>query len=219
MTPILYGSPISPFVRKVAIVLDEKGIAYEWRPTRPHEDTPEFLAISPLGKIPAYRDANIGISDSSVICQYIERAHPTPALYPTDTVDFIRALWWEEYFDDGLIVPMRNIFFQKWMYPVLLGKPGDEKLLSEGMTELPRMLAALEPQIPAQGWMVGGQFSIADISLAIGFANLGWAEYTLDSTQYPRLTAYVERACARPSFKKSLAFANEFITTLLSKKG
>lgn len=215
--PTLYGSPISPFVRKAAIVLEEKGIAYEWLPVRPHDDNPQFRAISPLGKIPAYRDDKVTLFDSSAICQYLEKAHPTPALYPADAADFGRALAWEEYFDDGLIEPMRNIVFQKWLYPELLGKPGDKKLLAEGYEKLPAMLEYLEAHAPAEGWMVGAAFSIADISLAVGFENLAWADHVIDAATYPKLSAYVARATARPSFKKALAFGDAFITTVRAK--
>lgn len=218
MLPVLYGSPISPFVCKAAVLLEEKHIDFQWLPVRPHDRDPGFSAISPLGKIPAYRDERIALSDSSVICFYLEKTYPTPALYPADTVELAQALWWEEYFDEGLIVPMRTIFFQKWQGPLLRNVPTDERILAEGYDRLPPMLDFVESRLRPNAWMVGDLFSIADISLAAAFVNLRWAEHAIDAHRHPKLTVYIERILSRPSFKKTIAFGNDFIKTILSKK-
>ena len=70
--PVLYGAPLSPFVRKVAITLEEKNIPFDWNPVRPHDRLEAFRAISPLGKIPAYKDNALALADSSVICFDLE---------------------------------------------------------------------------------------------------------------------------------------------------
>jgi len=210
--PILYGAPLSPFVRKVAVMLEEKNLPYEWKPVRPHDRDEEFRRLSPLGKIPAYRDDKIGLADSSVICFYLEKTHPEPALYPSDTLELVQALWWEEYFDGALVAPMSVIYFQRWANPLFRGKPTDETPLKEALeVTLPPMLAYLESNLKPDRWMIGDTFSIADISLATGFVNLHWADYKLDAALYPKLTAYVERTLARPSFKKCALFERAFI--------
>ena len=100
--PIVYGVNASPFVRKVRVFLAEKGIAYELDPVIPVNVSAEFRKMSPLGKVPAFRDGDRTLSDSSIICAYLERMHPQPALYPADAYDYARALWFEEYGDGGL---------------------------------------------------------------------------------------------------------------------
>jgi len=216
--PILYGSPISPFVRKVAVVLEEKGISYEWKQVRPHDKSEEFRSISPLGKIPAYRDDRIALADSSVISFYLEKTHPEIPLYPADTVDLAHALWFEEYFDGGLSVPLTTVFFQRWMNPVVLHKPTDEALVKDALEKkLPPMLGYLESQVRPGAWIVGEYFSIADISLALGFVNMQLIQYQLDSTLYPKLVAYLARIHARPSFQKATAAMHEFIRELKEK--
>src|SRR5262247_1015064 len=97
--PPLYGANASPFVRRVRVVLAEKGIAYEHDPVVPFGAPPEFKQISPLGRIPAFRDGDRTLADSSVICAYLERRFPTPALYPSEPYDYARSLWFEEYVD------------------------------------------------------------------------------------------------------------------------
>ena len=116
--PTLYGAPVSPFVRKTIVALAEKGIAYEHDPVLPAVAPAEFKRISkeisPLGRIPAYRDGDLTLADSSVIIAYLERVKPSPALYPSEPHDYARALWFEEYGDGGLApIVGAKIFFQK----------------------------------------------------------------------------------------------------------
>jgi len=80
--PTLYGAFGSPFVRKAIVALTEKGIGYDHEQVIPFLPNPEYRKISPLGKIPAFRDGDRTLADSSVIIAYLERTHPEPALYP-----------------------------------------------------------------------------------------------------------------------------------------
>jgi glutathione S-transferase len=100
--PTLYATLGSPFVRKVVVALGEKGIAFDHDPVLPFGPNPEYRKISPLGKIPAFRDGDRTLADSSVIIAYLERTHPEPALYPSDPYQFARVPWFEEYGDGGL---------------------------------------------------------------------------------------------------------------------
>lgn len=107
--PTLHGIGISPFVRKVVVALGEKGIEYEHIPVVPLGQTPEFYAISPLGKVPCYEDQGAEIPDSSIIIDYLERVQPTPPLYPTDPFERAQALFLEEYADTRLAdTPVRS---------------------------------------------------------------------------------------------------------------
>ncbi len=79
---IIYGSSISPFVRKVLVALNEKGIRYEHRPVAPQAEDADFRAASPMGKIPAIDHDGFRLADSSAILDYIEHLSPQPALIP-----------------------------------------------------------------------------------------------------------------------------------------
>ena len=97
MALTVYGSTISPFVRKVRIVMAEKGLEYTLDPVNPFGAPPEFAEISPLKRIPAFRDTDVPepntLCDSSVICDYLEHKFPNPALYPSNPFQRARALW------------------------------------------------------------------------------------------------------------------------------
>jgi glutathione S-transferase len=211
---ILYGSPISPFARKVAVMLEEKGLDYEVRPVRPHDRDAEFRRLSPLGKIPAYKDDAVGLADSSVICVYLEKTFPEVALYPAELMELLRALWFEEYFDGAMFAVMGVIYVEQFMNPCLRATPTNQALLEEMLkVKLPPMLAYLESQLQDE-WLVGGKFSIADISIGTGFVNMRSIGIAPDKALYPKLAAYVERVLARPSFVKCAAAMDAFVGTI-----
>ena len=98
----IIGSYVSPYVRKVLVCLELKGIDYEIDPIAPFVGNDEFSRLSPLRRIPVLLDDGLVLNDSSVICQYLEDRYPTPALYPADIVERARARWLEEYADTRL---------------------------------------------------------------------------------------------------------------------
>ena len=201
--PTLYGAGLSPFVRKVRVVLAEKGIAHDHDPVIPFSAGPDYKTISPLGKIPAWKDENGPLADSSVICAYLEKRYPTPALYPTDPYQYGRALWFEEYADGGIVpVSGAKIFFPRVIAPRFFNQPADETAIQKVIDEeLPPLLAYLESQLTGD-WLVGSAFSIADIGVATQFVNLRLAGVSVDAQKFPKLARYIARVHERPSFKK-----------------
>lgn len=197
----LYGVNASPYVRKVRVVLAEKGVDYELEPVLPFNVTDEFKKMSPLGKIPVLQDGDRILPDSSVICAYVERLHPAPALYPADAFEYGRALWFEEYSDTALVTVMGpKIFLPLIVAPRFFGKAPDvEGVERVAREELPPLFGYLESQL-GDGWLAGANFSIADIAVGSPFVNLRHAGYGVDAARWPKLAAYVGRVHARPSF-------------------
>jgi glutathione S-transferase len=101
MSLIVFGTSVSPFVRKVRIVLTEKGLLYRHENVNEAKPPDGWRELSPLGKIPAFKDCDRALAGSSVICAYLERRFPMPPLYPSEPYDYARALWFEDYMDDG----------------------------------------------------------------------------------------------------------------------
>lgn len=201
--PTVYGVNASPFVRKVRVFLAEKGIPYELDPVVPFNVSAEFKKMSPLGKVPAFRDGDRTLSDSSVICAYVERTHPNPPLYPSDPYDYARALWFEEYADGGLVsVIGPKIFFQKVVGPRFFNQPTDEAMVQKAITqELPPMFEYLEGQLGNGEFLVGRSLSIGDIGVGTQFVNLRHVDVAPDGKRFPKLAAYIKRLHDRPSFK------------------
>jgi glutathione S-transferase len=199
----LFGVGLSPFVRKVRVVLAEKGIPYDHDPVIPFNVGADFKQISPLGKIPAWRDDKVTLADSSIISHYLERTHPKPALYPSDPIDEARALWFEEFADGGLVpIAGPNVFFQRIVGPRFFNQPTDESVVSKALTEqLPPLFDYLESQLSGD-WLVGSQFSIADIAVGSVIVNLRLAGASIDAARWPKLARHAARVHERPSFAK-----------------
>jgi len=202
--PTIYGASLSPFVRKVRVVLTEKNVPYELDPVfGPATATPEFRAMSPLGRIPAYKDGDRAFSDSSVICLFLERVHPEPAIYPKDPWEYARALWFEEYADTALIeVFGPKIFFPRIVAKRFLGKEPDESAIEKTIAEdLPPRFDYLEGQIGSGPYLVGDRLSIGDVAVGSMFVNLRHAGVGVDQKRWPKLSRYVAGIHERPSFR------------------
>jgi len=201
--PTLYGAFGSPFVRKAIVALTEKGIGYDHEQVIPFLPNPEYRKISPLGKIPAFRDGDRTLADSSVIIAYLERTHPEPALYPNDPYEYARALWFEEFGDGGLAPVLgTKIFFPRVIAPRFFNQPPDEVAIKKVLDEeVPPLFDYLEEEIGNKQFLIANRFTIADIGVATAFVNFQFAGCTVDEKRWPKLAAYVREIHNRPSFK------------------
>lgn len=194
----VYGVHGSPFVRKVFVALDIKGIPYEIVPQMPFSGDQEYLKINPLGKVPTLVDGDLRLGDSKVICRYLERAYPEPALYPADIADGAMADWYEDLCGGPVAEMAAGIFFQRFMRPLAFKQEPDEELVSNIIDKrLPPMLDYLESQVPADGF-VFGEFTMADLSIASPFFNAAYAGYDVDASRWPAMAGLVARVKAQP---------------------
>jgi len=214
MALIVYGASVSPFVRKVRVVLAEKGLEYTLDPVSPFAPPPEFLAISPLKRIPAFRDTDLPepnnhLADSSIICDYLEHKYPTPPLYPAAPYDRARALWFEEYADSQVASNLvRALFFER-IVKKMLRQETDEGTCQKALSEqMPAICEYLEKELGDREFLVGDAFTIADISLASMFVNIMHAGEQACS---PKVNAYVRRMHARPSFRAVIDEETSFV--------
>lgn len=199
---IVYGSSLSPFVRKTLTFLGEKGLGADHVPLVPHDPLPAFQAASPLGKIPGFVDGEYRLADSSAICHYLERKYPTPALFPASHEDVGRMLWFEEYNDTVLVPAAGKVFFQLRVRPNLLKEAPDMTIVEQALTkDLPPLLNYLETQISGP-FLVGGKLSLADIAIHCPFVNLKLAGRPLDAARWPKLGGYIAALLARPAFAR-----------------
>ncbi len=199
----IIGNYLSPYVRKVLVVLDQKNIPYAIDPIVPFFGDDRFTAVSPLRRIPVLIDDQATLCDSSVICQYLEERYPEPALYPQDLVLRARARWLEEYADTQMgEVFIWRLFYQVAIRPFALGLATNQEIVNRALqVEIPQILDYLESQIPMDGFLCGA-VSIADISIASFFRNAGFARYRVDAERWPKSAAFVARMFAHPSFAK-----------------
>jgi glutathione S-transferase len=203
----IIGSFVSPYVRKVLAALNLKGLAYEVDPITPFYGNDEFERLSPLRRIPVLIDGDFHMSDSSVICAYLDDAYPAHPLLPASPKDRARARWLEEFADSRLgDVFIWSLFYQKVVRPIVWNEPPDEERIQKALDEeIPRALDYLEGELPEGGFLFGN-ISVADISLASFFRNGSYAGFEADKARWPRTSAFVERTLAHPCFSELLKF-------------
>lgn len=218
---IVYGSTLSPFVRKLMAYMAEKGLSADIVPAGMGQETPGFIEASPFGKMPGFRDpgADNGkdfcISDSTAIITYLEAKYPAPALLPADPIERARTVWFEEFADTIMIATMAKVFFNRWVAPKFLKRPGDEATAAGAIAdELPRLLDYLETVVTADGYLVGGRLTLADLAVASPFVNLGHCDVTIDAAHWPKSAAYVANILARPSFAPMIEAENRMVAAM-----
>lgn len=217
----VYGASVSPFVRKVVVIAQEKGICTDVQPMTPNAIPEDIRAHSPLGKIPFANIKGNWLADSSIISRYLEDLWPTPSFYPADAYDKARAMWFEEYIDGGLIPRVGpKTIYQRLVRPVLLGEAGDEALVQHALAnDLPPMLAYLEEAIGGREFFVGDSISIADVTVASVQVTMHHADIHADASLYPNLVRHRDAMWARPSFAALIEAETAFLAGLKEQAG
>ena len=203
----IIGSFVSPYVRKVLACLNLKGVDYEIDPITPFFGNDEFERLSPLRRIPVLIDGDFSISDSSIICAYLDGAYAGHPLFPTDPKDRARALWFEEFADTRLgDLFIWSLFYQKVVRPLVWGEPTDEERVRKAEEEeIPATLDYLERELPDSGFLFG-EIGVADLSIASFFRNGAYAGFDVDAKRWPRTAAFVERVLDHPCIASLLPF-------------
>ena len=195
----VFGALLSPFVRKVCVAAAEKGMAYELVLSSPGSPDPDFLAASPFGKIPAIKDGDFTLADSTAIVTYMEAKQPSPALLPAEAQARGRAIWFDEFADTVFATSGLKILFNRLVGPRLLKLPYDEAIALQGEAELPRILDYLESVAPQSSWLAG-EFTLGDISVASMLRSLTYVGHGPDAEKYPRTAAWYDRVTSRPGW-------------------
>ncbi len=206
---ILWGVKASPYVRKVMVALAEKNLEYEHQQVLPksllilkNEVVPEaFDRLSPLGKIPLLQIGDWGIADSAVITAFLDREFSSgKKLYPDNSKEYAKALWFERYADTTLTdVTYKKIFFQRVIKPTLLNQPTDQAIIETAVSvDLPPMLTYLDQALAKNEWLADQRFSMADAAIVVQLLALKTAGISIDV--WKNLAKYVERVTQQPSF-------------------
>ena len=208
---IIYGARPSPFVRKVIIFAEEKGLAAEVRPGGFGQGGDVFAQASPFGKMPAFQDGDFLISDSSAIITYMDAVKPEPNLIPVEARARARTIWYEE-FGDTIVQPAgAPIFFNRMVAP-LVGRPSDFAAADRAEAEeLPKVLDYLEKIVPDSGFLVEDRFTLADIAVASPLINICYCSKELEQGRWPRVWKWLNQMRERPSFAAAIAAEAELV--------
>jgi glutathione S-transferase len=165
--------------------------------------------------MPALRDGDFAISDSSAIVAYLEAKYPHPVLIPHRPEARARTIWFDEFGDTILMGCGREIFFNRVVAPRFLKIAGDQAAAERAEREgLPPILDYLERTIPDSLFLVEDRLTLADLAVASPFANLRHIGIGPDASTHPRTALYVDAMLARPSFAPWLARETAFLAQL-----
>jgi glutathione S-transferase len=211
---LIIGNYLSPYVRKVLACLELKGLAYEIDPIVPFYGDDRFSKMSPLRRIPVLVDGDLVLTDSTVICEYLEDLQPAPALYPADIRDRARARWLDEFADSRMgDVFIWRLFYQVAVRPSVWGEKGDRELVDKTLREeVPTVLDYLEGEAPTDGFRFG-TLGIADIAPACFFRNAAFARFQIDASRWPKAAGWMGRVLASAPFEKLAKLENAMIRT------
>ncbi len=215
----IIGSYLSPYVRKVLVCLEIKGIDYEIDPIVPYFGNDEFSRISPLRRIPVLIDAAVTLADSSAICEYLNEAYPGPSLLPGTPELRGRARWLEEYADSR----MGDVFIWHYYNQLVIRKKvwqlePDQAVLDKAIEEeIPGVLDYLEAQVPDDGFLFG-DIAVADIAIASFFRNAHFAGFEIDAGRWPRVSVYVRHVFSHSGFERLKVYENLMMVTPIPER-
>lgn len=192
----------APNPRRVRIFLAEKGLKV---PTEllsiisGDHKKPEFLAVNPLGQIPALKlDDGEVITESLSICRFFEALNPDPPMFGKGPKGIAEVDMWVRRVELRLMVPVGMVWMHTHPFTARVVVP---QYTEFGESNRPRAIAAMrffDESLAGRPWLAGKDYSIADITLltTIDFAifiGIGLPD------DMPNLKAWHERASARPS--------------------
>lgn len=210
----LIGSYLSPYVRKVLVCLAVKGVPYEIDPIVPFYGSEEFARLSPVRRIPVLVDDAVTVSDSTVICEYLEDRYPDPPLLPKTPVERARARWLEEFADGR----MGEVFIWRFFNQLVIrrfvwGEEPDAEVLRKATDEeIPEVLDYLEGAVPGAAFLFR-TISVADVALATFFRNAAFAGFAIDAGRWPKTAAFVAFVLGHDAFRALRPFEDLLLRT------
>ncbi|WP_225007023.1 glutathione S-transferase family protein [Novosphingobium percolationis] len=201
---ILYDHPLSPYAQKVRIMLREKSLPFSIEVPDglgSGEDT-GYSAHNPRMEVPALVVGDTTLFDSTVILEYLEDAHPTPALRPADPLERARCRLIEEICDthyEAINWGLGEIrFFGR-------GAAKADALSAVAGEETRAMQSWLEAQIGAGGWLSGDSFGWADLA-AVPYVTMSQI-FGFPPAEGSTLNAWLERVIQRPAVAETIGEA------------
>lgn len=202
----LYNLPLSPFCRKVRLVLAEKRLPVELRTEKTWDRRAEYLAINPTGTVPTLlEDSGLAVPDSQVICEYLEEEYPDMTLLGTTVGARVEArrlaAWFDGPFAQAVTMHLVNEKYLKRLSGQ--GQP-DAGSLRVAYANLRDHLAYVGWLAETRTYLAGQTLSLADLAAAAHLSVLDFMG-DVDWTQHPHVREWYARIKSRPSFRPLLA--------------
>lgn len=203
---VLYHLPLSPFARKVRLVLAEKRLPFELRVEKVWERRAEYLELNPACTVPTLVEpSGLVVPNSSVICEYLEETYPGTALLGRTVGERVETRRLVKWFDEKFFAEVtRNLLWEKTMKQVLrLGAP-DASALRAGYTNLKQHLLYIGWLHEHRQFLAGANLSLADFAAAAQLSALDFIG-DVDWSVSPDAKEWYAQIKSRPSFRAILS--------------
>jgi glutathione S-transferase len=227
----LFHAPISTCSQKVRLVLAEKALPWDGKAinfSKAEHLTPDYLRLNPNGVVPTLLHDGDPIIESSVINEYLDEAFPEASLRPRELKKLAHMRAWRQYIDEVPTPSIRPISFNTFFVPIWskmteeefydyterlplrkhfyrkMGRNGFSKAdIHESLDRLTQTLKRMEAALENGPWLVGDQYTLADVSITptiVRLEDCGRADLW---DALPRVSDWYERIRLRPNFNKA----------------
>jgi glutathione S-transferase len=203
---VLYHMPLSPYARKVRLVLAEKRLPFELRLEKVWERRPEYLELNPAGTVPTLvEDNGLVVPDSSVICEYLDEAYPENSLMGRTLAERIEVRRLACWFDGKFAAEVtHNLYGEKFLRRLTRRGNPDPAAIRTGYTAVRYHLDYIGWLAETRKWLAGSALSLADFAAAAHLSTLDFIG-ELDWMISPPAKDWYARMKSRPSFRGVLA--------------
>lgn len=201
----LFHIPLSPFCRKVRLVMGEKKIEVELVEERYWEGDADFLRRNPAGKIPVLKIGSLTLSDSQAICEYLEEVNPEPPLMPRSPAGRAEVRRLVAWFDDKFHHEVTSKLLYERINKKIMGQGyPDSRNIKDGATRIKYHLDYMGHLLEQRRWLAGDAMSLADFAAA---AHLSCLDYIrdVDWNRSQTVKDWYAKIKSRPAFRSILA--------------
>jgi len=201
----LYHVPLSPFCRKVRLVLAEKRIEVELVEERYWEREPDFLRRNPAGKVPVLRMDGRTMSESQAICEYLDETVPEPPLMPRDPGERyeVRRLcaWFDDKFHHEVTA---NLLYERVNKKITKAGFPESRNVKAGAKAIKYHLDYLHWLLDQRRWLAGDGMTLADFAAAAHLSSLDYIS-DVDWHRSENVKDWYAKIKSRPAFRSILA--------------
>jgi glutathione S-transferase len=207
---LLYDNAVSPFARKVRLVLDFKGVPYETVDGLVKANRDALAAVNGRVEVPALLHDGSAIVNSSDIVAYLERVFPERPVYPASPTAWARARAWERCADTFVDALLVNLSY--WTFNQRADRM-PEGLLDAARRDLRLVYDALERQLAGRDF-VCGEISVADFALFPHLTAVRLYDVSFDPERHPSVLAWFKRMRRMDICARDVERARDFLSRL-----